>query len=58
VKAQGSEVVVVECSEPEAFEIMASVDSVTECQDANQPYLEVREATGGTSFRCLAPAND
>jgi hypothetical protein len=56
VKPQGGDVAVVECSEADAFEIVASVSSVTECQDASQPWLEVREITGGTSYRCLAPA--
>jgi hypothetical protein len=57
VKPQGSGVVVVECSDAEAFEITSSVDSVTECQDASQPWLEVREPTGSTTYRCLAPVS-
>jgi hypothetical protein len=48
--------VVVECSEEGAYRIVSSVGSETECDDASQPWLEVREATGARSFRCLAPA--
>jgi hypothetical protein len=56
VKPDGSNAVVVECSEEGAYRIVSSVSSETACEDASQPWLEVREPTGGRSFRCLAPA--
>jgi hypothetical protein len=56
VKKEGSTAVVVDCSEPEAYRIVSAVDSQAECQDVTQPWLEVREPTGGRSARCLTPA--
>jgi hypothetical protein len=56
VKKEGSTGVIVDCSDPDAYRIVSAVDSQTECQDVTQPWLEVREPTGGRSARCLVPA--
>ena len=45
-----------DCSTTDAFRIVSSVSSQTECQDARQAYLEVPEGAGNVSYRCLEPA--
>ncbi|HZN20654.1 MAG TPA: hypothetical protein VFB84_21085 [Micromonosporaceae bacterium] len=43
------------CTDAGAFVIVAKVDRVKDCPDANQPYLELAE-DGRTQVLCLAPA--
>jgi hypothetical protein len=57
VQPQGGGAAVVDCSTPGAYKVVASVNSQNDCTDATQPWLEVPDATGGKSYRCLEPAN-
>ena len=56
VLQQGDSAVATDCSTPGAFVITSEVRNSTLCQDARQPWLEVEEADGTKSYRCLAPA--
>jgi hypothetical protein len=56
VQRQGDSAVVVDCSTPGAYRVVAVVNSQNDCTDASQPWLEIPNATGG-SYRCLEPAN-
>jgi hypothetical protein len=57
VLPQGGDAVVVDCSTAGAYRVVSSVSSQDQCTDASQPYLQVPNATGGSSYRCLASAN-
>jgi hypothetical protein len=58
VQPQGADgAVVVDCSTPGAYKVVASVNNQNDCTDATQPWLEVPNATGGKSYRCLEPAS-
>jgi len=57
VQREGNTATLVDCSVDGAYKIVSVVDSQTECADARQPWLEVSESNGSTTYRCLVPAN-
>jgi hypothetical protein len=57
VQRQGDSATIVDCSVQGAYKIVSVVDNQTKCADARQPWLEVTEANGSKSYRCLVPAS-
>jgi len=55
VQREGDSAALADCSVEGAYRIVSVVDSQTQCEDARQPWLEVTEANGSKSYRCLVP---